>query len=84
MKHKANFKWNDLHDESFNKFKDIIMNSDHLGFYGKDLPTFINTDASNYGIGGYIYQIDPKGEKRFISFDSRTLSESESEKNHMQ
>ena len=54
LKHKVSFEWNELHEKSFNSIKTNITNSVYLGFYDKSLQTFINTDASNYGIGSFI------------------------------
>lgn len=48
-----------------------------MAFYCKDRKTFVNTDASSYGLGAYLYQINEDGEQEIISFDSRTLMESE-------
>lgn len=77
LKHDVEFIWNNQHEKSFKQVKEIVTGSVHLGFYKKDLPTFVNTDASNYGIGAFIYQIAENGEKQILSFDSRTLTDSE-------
>lgn len=71
------FAWGEFQDRSFATIKIILVDALPLGLYNKDLKKFVNTDASNYGLGAYIYQINEKGEKTIISYDSRTLTDSE-------
>jgi hypothetical protein len=38
---------------------------------------YVATDASQYGLGAVLYQIDNSGKKQYVKFASRSLSKSE-------
>lgn len=48
-----------------------------LDLFDSSLPTFVSTDASDYGIGGVITQLHPDKTERPIAFASRTLTPAE-------
>ena len=54
--------WTDDAADSFQKIKDLIAQSPLLYFIHYTAPTTLMTDASDYGIGGYLYQ-EVDGEK---------------------
>ena len=40
----------------------------------EDLPIFLHTDASDYGKGGYLFQLDKDGKEKPIAFMSKSLT----------
>ncbi len=69
--------WSKETVESFDTLKRMLMQSPVLAIYDPSLPTFISTDASDYGLGAVLTQLHPDGVERVIAFASRTLSTSE-------
>ena len=47
--------------------KELISMRPKLFFYEEDAPIFLLTDASDYGFGGYLYQIID-GKKQPVAF----------------
>jgi hypothetical protein len=68
--------WGQPQDEAFDSIKKMISTSPCLSFYQSTKKTIVSADASSYGIGGALFQMDGS---RFvpIAFCSRTLTESE-------
>ena len=65
--------WTPEGDAAFEKLKAAIINCPKIHWLTPGYPIFVNTDASDYGIGAYLYQkID--GKEIPISFLSKTLS----------
>lgn len=55
----------------------MLLESHVLAIYDPSLPTFITTDASDYGLGTVLTHLHPDGVEYVIAFASRTLSTSE-------
>lgn len=70
------FKWSLQCDESFTKLKCEISKDTLLHFPDFSHPFYIQTDASDYGIAGKIYQII-NNEHKIIAFASRSLTQTE-------
>ena len=58
------------------KLQDATANCCKLYFIDDDAPVFLHTDASNYGIGGYLYQVIDDARVP-IQFVSRKLNKRE-------
>jgi hypothetical protein len=71
-----NIQWTDEAIESFNTIKDEINNCPTLYFIDSDSPIYLHTDASDYGIGAYLFQLIDNNEKP-VMFMSKSLSTSE-------
>jgi hypothetical protein len=69
-------KWTDLAVEAFNNVKTAINNCQTLYFIDDSAPIYLHTDASDYGIGGYLFQVVDNKEKP-VMFMSKSLSASE-------
>lgn len=71
--------WTDELINSFNQIKEAINNCPQLWFMepvGIDTPIFLQTDASNYGIGAYLFQ-RVNGVEHPIAILSKGLSKTE-------
>ena len=65
--------WTSEADDSFEAIKAMINNCPKLFYIDDKLPIYLNTDASNYAIGAYLYQIKNNKEVP-IRFMSKTLT----------
>ena len=61
---------------AFNEIKRLISISPMLYFIDDHAPVFLMTDASDYGIGGYLYQ-ECNGVKQLIALVSKALTVSQ-------
>ena len=73
--------WTPEAEKAFEDIKDAINNCPQLFFldYTEGLPIYLHTDASNYGIGAYLFQV-VDGHERPIAFISKTLNEQQIKK----
>ena len=69
--------WTDELEKVYYQFKDAVANCGKLFFVDDDKPIFLNTDASSYGIGSTLYQLDENNKKIPIQFISKKLNETE-------
>ena len=69
--------WTEEGKISFGKIKQAINDCPTLFFLDDISPIFLQTDASDYGIGGYLFQV-VNGKEIPIAFISKMLSEVES------
>ena len=69
--------WTDETRQAFEDMKIAIHECPSLFFMDDDLPVFLHTDASKYGIGAYLFQLTPEGTELPIAFISKTLTESQ-------
>ncbi|SAL97143.1 hypothetical protein, partial, partial [Absidia glauca] len=69
--------WTDEHTASFNKIKESLVHAPYLFSPRSDLPFHVATDASDFGIGAVLYQIDEDGTILHNGFMARALSKSE-------
>jgi hypothetical protein len=68
--------WTPEAEIAWDKIRNSIIECPILHFPHPNAPIFLHTDASDYGIGGYLFQkID--GEDKPIAFMSKTLSGAE-------
>ena len=68
--------WTEAGRVAFHAIKQAINDCPTLFFLDDHSPIFMHTDASDYGIGGYVFQI-VNGVEKPIAFMSKMLSEQE-------
>jgi len=71
--------WTPEAEEAFEKVKTSIIKLPKLFFvsYEPNVRIILETDACEYGIGAYLYQELPSGEKQPIAFVSKALTGAE-------
>lgn len=69
--------WGPDQDRSFQKVKEVLVSPSVLAHYNPQLPTIIAADASSFGIGAVLMQIQEDGKRRPIGYASRSLTDTE-------
>ena len=75
-KEKVKYIWTEKCETAFQKLKEALISSDVLAYPEKDAEYILDTDASNFGIGAVLSQVQ-SGKERVISYASKTLSQSQ-------
>lgn len=70
-------KWSNEALKAFNDLKELLAKEVTLSYPDFDKTFILNTDASEFAVGGVLQQHDNNGHLRPITFFSRTLNESE-------
>ncbi|UYV64560.1 K02A2.6-like [Cordylochernes scorpioides] len=76
LKKDNKFTWNSDQQDAFDSLKEALMSEPVLAYFEEQLPTELHTDASGYGIGAVLVQIND-GKERPVGYASRTLSKAE-------
>ena len=71
---RARLKWTDASRASYEKLKLAIHECPRLYFMDETSPICLHTDASNYGVGAYLFQV-VDGNQRPIAFLSKSLDD---------
>lgn len=74
---KHTWEWNDYYSRAYKELKENFVKVIHLSHYDLDRPFYVQTDGSNTGICGVLYQIDNDGNHRVITIVSRCLIQAE-------
>jgi cleavage and polyadenylation specificity factor subunit 1 len=69
--------WTSELEQEFYKVRDVIAQCPKLFFVNNEWPIHVLTDASDYGVGAYIYQLNDEGKELPILFVSKSLSGSQ-------
>ena len=70
------FAWSPAAIQSFEKIKELIARCVTLRLFDPQLPVIVSTDASSYGLGAVLIQVE-NGRDYPVAFASRTLSSAE-------
>ncbi len=73
---KATFKWSTASEVAYEAIRKLIESAPLLYFVNDKDPIFLRTDASDYGVGGYLYQKVDTIDKP-IAFVSKSLTETQ-------
>jgi hypothetical protein len=69
--------WSEESRRAFEDVKNAVHECPTLFFMDDTLPVFMHTDASKYGIGAYLFQLDNEGNEKPIAFISKTLTDTQ-------
>ena len=70
------FEWNQECDDAFNRLKNALVTAPVLKYPSTTDPFILDTDASNYGLGAVLSQVQ-NGEEKVVAYYSTTLSKAE-------
>lgn len=71
------WKWEQRHQKAFDELKQCLLSRTVLAHYDESKPLLISCDASPYGVGAVLAQLDSQGREAPIAFASRTLGSAE-------
>ena len=71
------FAWNEGCQHAFEKLKEKLTTTPILAFPNFSCTFFLDTDASDYGIGAVLSQVAADGGEKVIAYASRVLSKPE-------
>ena len=74
-KPRQRLKWTPDLIDRFNKVKQAVIDCPKLYFPQPGLPIHVQTDASDYGIGAYLFQRGTDNQERPLGFISKTLND---------
>lgn len=74
---KKPFKWTAAASQAMNEIRKILSHPVQLHRPDGTLPFTLQTDACGIGLAAVLYQVDPAGERRIISYASARLSPTE-------
>ena len=69
---KFEFAWQSRQEEAFAEIKRLLTRTPTLAYFDQSRPIIIQTDASNFGLGGVLLQ-----EGKPVAYTSHTLSKTE-------
>ena len=75
-KKNAKFIWTSVCETAFQKLVELLSSAPILSFPTREDPFILDTDASLFGVGGVLSQIQ-NGEERVIAYGSKALSSSQ-------
>ncbi|XP_037502145.1 uncharacterized protein LOC119376332 [Rhipicephalus sanguineus] len=77
LKKTSEWTWGPAQDKDFQNIKDLICSDQCLAKYHPEYPTTLSADASAYGLGAVLLQVQPDGNNRPVAFASRSLTPAE-------
>ncbi|KAL1254821.1 hypothetical protein QQF64_012882 [Cirrhinus molitorella] len=72
----ARFHWTSESQQAFDKLKELLTTAPILGYPMDSGDLILDTDASNFGIGAVLSQLQ-QGEERVLAYGSRSLTSTE-------
>jgi hypothetical protein len=57
-KPRQRLQWSQIQERCFETAKEAVVNCKKLYFFKDDLPIYVQTDASDYGVGAYLFQVE--------------------------
>ena len=77
MKKDSKWDWSEKHEGAFNAIKKELEDPKNLAHFNPEFESVITCDASTYGLGATLQQIDRDGNRRVIAYASRFLNPAE-------
>lgn len=69
--------WTPAQEEVFHRLKEMTSTAPVLAYYSQGALTIVSADASSYGIGAVLFQIQKDGRRAPVTYVSRSLSTTE-------
>ena len=76
------YEWTPTQQQAFEQVKDTIMADCLMAYYDPQKKTTLTVDASPYGLGAILSNVDKDGTARHVAYASRSLTEVEQKYSH--
>jgi len=77
LKDNVQFVWLDAQEKAFNEIKRLLKKAPTLSHYDYNKQVVIQADASSYGLGAALMQINKDNNREIVAYASTTLTEAE-------
>lgn len=77
LRKNVSFYWGTEQEKAFRELKETLSAAPVLAIYDKNKPLVVSCDASSYGLGAVLLQLDDHGIPHPISYISRTMNKAE-------
>ena len=77
LSNKTHWIWEELQEKAFEEVKKEISRSPTLALFDPTKETIVSADASSYGLGAVLLQIQEDGERRPVAYVSRAMTPTE-------
>ena len=74
---KSHWLWSDAQQQAFTALKESLTSTPTLAHYDASRETKLSSDASSYGLGAVLMQLQDDGEWRPVAYASRAMSTTE-------
>jgi hypothetical protein len=72
------FVWESPQQKALDEAKHILTKAPNLSFFDLDKQIIVSADASSFGLGAALFQVNSEGVREVVAFASRTLTKTES------
>jgi transposase InsO family protein len=72
------FVWEIVQQKALDEAKHILTKAPNLSFFDLDKQIIVSADASSFGLGAALFQVNLEGVREVVAFASRTLTKTES------
>jgi hypothetical protein len=72
------FVWEIAQQKALDEAKHILTKAPNLSFFDLDKQIIVSADASSFGLGAALFQVNSEGVREVVAFASRTLTKTES------
>ena len=69
--------WGSAQEEAFTRLKNHLVQAPVLAHYCTEKETIVSADASSYGLGAVIFQVQDDGTKKPVAYASRSMTSTE-------
>ena len=77
LKESSEWVWGPPQQKAFGNLKQLLTSPRVLAYYNSDQHTIVSADASSYGIGAVLLQVQQDGRRAPIAYVSRALTDTE-------